>query len=120
MVVETIGVIGVINTILELLGHSRLCRLNCHQRSAAWRSGGLPKHKTVNQAPKFVRSTNVQFTTSAPITPNRCYLLPLFVRPVVCRLSVGKKHTLLQALVCVLALCGLQMCVLVRWIICSI
>ena len=46
------------------------------------------------------------------------YLLPLFsVALVVGRLSVGKKHTLLQAWLCVSALCGLQMCVLVRWII---
>lgn len=28
-----------------------------------------------------------------------------------------KKHTLLQALVCAVALCGLQMCVLVCWLI---
>lgn len=66
----------------------------------------------------FNRRTAVEFSTKPAILPNCCYLLPLFsVALVVGRLSVGKKHTLLQAWLCVSALCGLQMCVLVRWII---
>ncbi len=50
--------------------------------------------------------------------PLRQYLViccPSFSRCFVCRLSVGK-HTLLQVLVCAVALCDLQMCVLVRWL----
>jgi len=69
-------------------------------------------------AKKFNRRTAVEFSTEPAILPNCCYLLPLFsVAFVVGWLSVGKKHTLLQALVCALALCGLQMCVLVRWLV---
>ena len=52
-------------------------------------------------AQKFNRRTAVEFSTEAAILPKCCYLLPLLsVAYVVCRLSVGKKHTLLQAWLC--------------------
>jgi hypothetical protein len=70
-------------------------------------------------AQKFNRRTNVEPCTNAqskPFSPAFGNTLlsaaPFSVALVVGRLSVGKKYTLLQALVCVLALCGLQMCVL--------
>ena len=78
--------------------------------------GGTIEAEILNFAKKFNRRTTVELCSFAPLLQNPCYLLPLFsVAFVVGRLSVGKKHTLLQALVCALALCGLQMCVLVRW-----